>query len=540
MCNHVYQHAQNAKQCTLGNLMPLPIDSEGRCVFHSKDADWKREQGLTQKFREIIKVMSAQDEPQYIFDECYFSEALTLEEGEHFSNQVSFADSRFAKEVCFEGCHFQKGLNLVGARFEDDLQISYGVIDSLIFNHGACHGDFSIQKVERPRVFSFKHSRFLGSFSFADICFDTPTDKVYFSNCVFESSDSQKKVGFWSTCFQEVYFDKTVFNAPLNFEDITFDNDAHFRDTQFLHLPYYNNQTALPTSFTDIIVGQRGKLFFRGNKAKGGKLFKRMTGLFFKHIYGKVFFEYVNFNFLSTESQNRIDERLQGRGSDHIKIGSGCQKYTHYTEPRTIKLSENYHEVITELSSTFIKYFKLSNGFNLGVEILEQTTEHITLYYFSDEDISTDEFQKRLRDTEVELWNLAYHTKEVMSRPAFSNKLVQLNDVMIDLKSLLFKIGGRISKLGLSPKDLSKALKTTSFGKPSVLNVESMHRSLSGGDFTFNILLNMGNGDANQVINKNQIIHGDINNHAKGNSIIMSGIARDINIKHDEPPDDND
>lgn len=534
MCNHVYQHTQNIKQCMLGNLMPLPLDSEGRCVFHSQDADWKREHNLIGHFLKLLEAIGAQAKPQYVFKEFYFSENLALEELT-FASEISFAHSRFAKGARFVGCHFKGGLNLKGACFEGPLRISYGVINSLVFNDGVCQKSCQINKVEAPQFFTLMDSRFLGGFSLKDVRFSNFSHQAHFSNCVFEASQPDEEVWFENVHFQGAYFDKAVFNAPLKFKNVTFDSEAEFLETQFPPLSNFSDRAALPTSFTDITVGKNGELTFRGSNTE--KLFKRITGLFFEAVEGKVIFEHANFNYLTQKSKDEIDVWRKSKGDAQIEIGAGCIKYRHRTPNRTIRLDENYQEIVTELTSTFTKYFKLSQGLNLGVEIEDQTLEQIVLFYFSDENITNEEFAYRLETAEVALWNLAYNTEEAISQPVFAGKLVQLNDIMLDLKSILFKMSVRVSMLGLSQADLTRALEATSFGETPAIDVAGMHQSLA--TFSLNLMIGMGSSVVNQVINQKQVVHGDINNTAKDNSIIVSGNTRDINIERNAPPNDD-
>jgi uncharacterized protein YjbI with pentapeptide repeats len=510
--------------------MPLPLDGEGRCLFHSQDVAWKREQDFIGQFFKLIEIIGAQAASQYVFREFYFSENLALEELE-FATEASFAYSSFAKGARFVGCHFGNGLNLTGACFEGPLRISYGTINSLMFNDGVCHKSCQINEVKKPQFFTLMNSRFLGGFSLKNVQFTNFSHQAHFSNAVFETSRPDHEVWFENVHFQGAYFDKVVFNAPLKFKGVTFDSETEFIETEFPPLSNFSDRAALPTSFTEITVGANGELTFRGSNTE--KLFKRITGLFFEAVEGKVIFEHANFNYLTQKTKEEIEVWRKSKGNAQIEIGTGCIKYRHRTPERIIKLDENYQEIVTELTSTFTKYFKLSNGLNLGVEIVDQNIEQIILFYFSDENITKKEFDYRLETAEVELWNLAYNTEETINQPVFAGKLVQLNDIMLDLKSILFKMSVRVSVLGLTQADLTRALEATAFGVTPAIDVAGMHQSLASS-FNPNIVIGMGSGAIKQVINQKQVVHGDINNTAKDKGVIVSGIAKNINIEQDK------
>ena len=85
MCNHVYTVDRNGKQATVARRCPypalyerlsqsvvstgtsvsaihlLPIDSDGACLFHSKNLVWKRENDFAERFLHLVALLEADE-----------------------------------------------------------------------------------------------------------------------------------------------------------------------------------------------------------------------------------------------------------------------------------------------------------------------------------------------------------------------------------------------------------------------------------------------------------------------------------------------
>ena len=90
MCNYKYTHRH--KHRTIGKKFPyselyrdlrerkvtgfdftLPMDKHGRCIFHSNELEWKRENNFTQKIIDLINILDAcNDIDEYDFAEFVF------------------------------------------------------------------------------------------------------------------------------------------------------------------------------------------------------------------------------------------------------------------------------------------------------------------------------------------------------------------------------------------------------------------------------------------------------------------------------------
>ena len=110
------------------------------------------------------------------------------------------------------------------------------------------------------------------------------------------------------------------------------------------------------------------------------------------------------------------------------------------------------------LCRTFTNYFTVSNGLNLGFEIVQRTSTAIRFFYFTDEDISEALFYERIAVTSQHMWSLlsvgsadqlrAFEAQATPARPA-DEESVELTaaDCIMAMIAIFFGAGLR-SRLG--------------------------------------------------------------------------------------------
>ena len=133
---------------------------------------------------------------------------------------------------------------------------------------------------------------------------------------------------------------------------------------------------------------------------------------------GTVRFENVNINRIAGRDREQL-ARLAKSG--RVEIGPGCIKYRFQTGVRTVFAHPENAPLILELCQTFTNYFAALNGLDLGFEVVERDTSKISFFYFTDEDISEEEFLERLASTERRLWNLL--STDPYARPVVTHRL---------------------------------------------------------------------------------------------------------------------
>lgn len=148
-----------------------------------------------------------------------------------------------------------------------------------------------------------------------------------------------------------------------------------------------------------------------------------------------------------------------------IIMGVGCLKYYNRTPLKSIEIDDENKNLVIELCNTFVNYFTKNGGFNLGVEFVNKTEHTINYFYFSDEKISCREFEHQIQEGEQKMWQLIKIENDNLSASTpnenLPSKIINATDTIINLFSLVLKIGSRLP-LGLISKDeISNLLNTT-------------------------------------------------------------------------------
>src|SRR5215213_2294950 len=123
----------------------FPVDDHGKCVFHSQDLDWKRQNDFTGKFLQLVQLLDMHDaERYYDFTEFVFlgNDFRTKDGfGENtlritnttFRKQAYFTAALFLDPVELEGIDFQDGASFNQAIFKRDLRFANSSIRGLDF-----------------------------------------------------------------------------------------------------------------------------------------------------------------------------------------------------------------------------------------------------------------------------------------------------------------------------------------------------------------------------------------------------------------------
>lgn len=138
--------------------LKLPIDSEGKCVFHSKDAVWKNKNDYIAIFRKLVEHLNNDQKIQkmdfedFVFysdqkhasayenlGEPYISlpgvqEAINNKFGlESLKNEIDLGNIEYKKDVLFLNCKFKHKINFKNSLFNNEAcfsgSISYDSVD---------------------------------------------------------------------------------------------------------------------------------------------------------------------------------------------------------------------------------------------------------------------------------------------------------------------------------------------------------------------------------------------------------------------------
>lgn len=484
MCNHAYTGDYRKMPRGMGERCPypdlyrksalaapeesapkLPTDGEGRCLFHSQDAAWKRQNDFAGQFRQLVQMLNAEQAAKYYdFAEFVFvgSEASSgsASPSLHISHtmflrQAFFTSATFFDSLILERVEFRDGADFRRASFVGDLKVAEARFAGIELGGAEFRRLVLFSKVEAVSFALFTDARFTGNelgyvVKFEDSRFEGITD---FSGVAFLLGD-ESSVGFQRTRFEDsANFSRAQFRCQVDFSEVSFGGVTEFIDTAFDTVGSTARYRGSAVEFNQIEVQAGAVLRFESTDPQN-KLFKHDVQMSFKEEpAGLIRFENVNFQNIGAASRERLT-KLARLGK--VEIGSGCIKYRFQTPVTKIDVSEGNAPLILKLCQTFSNYFTASNGLNLGLEVVERTSSRVHFFFFTDENISEEEFLARLDATAGHMWSLlsarnrdqllALEAPAALARPA-SEESVVINavDCVTAMIALFFGVGIRIA-----------------------------------------------------------------------------------------------
>ncbi|MEL7222941.1 MAG: pentapeptide repeat-containing protein, partial [Bacteroidota bacterium] len=373
-----------------------------------------------------------------------------------FKHRFFCKDTQFRQLVYSKGATFENGLHFDNCQFSNNV-----FFDECTFNNEQKHPsiDFSIKHSVFKRPLDFSGTVFNLAFSLSDVTLDGAD----FSDAVFH---------------EECFIDKASFSKTILFQR-----------TEFLYTENFGGHMSA-VDIKNIQLEASSKIVFRGKEAfydqVKGEIYLAIT----EESTGTILIENFNLNkFENTAKAKLLDLEKAGQ----VEIGKGCRKYRHQTLPRRIDIQQSNQSLVTELTHTFVSFFKNENGLNLGVEVVGRSEDYIEIIYFSDEKISSEAFEERLNKTGQEMWALVkVNTGSVQVSPSketLPDKIIGTTDTLINLAALMLKISTRIPMLKIGKNELSQLIQSTTFG--ATPNIDESAFSVLNVNQT--ILLGIGN-----------------------------------------------
>lgn len=484
MCNHAYTANYKQMPRTMGTRCPypelyekarliapsatvpaLPVDDRGKCIFHSREVGWKRDNDFAGQFFQLVRLLVADPAVKdYDFAEFVFVGngapggfgLYTLHIADTiFLQQAHFTAASFLDSLTLERVDFQDGANFDQATFAGDLRVTNSRFRGLGLNGTELRQLVSFSKCELVSWALFAGARFTGTTAgyvvkFEDSRFDAITD---FSRVAFDLGD-ESAVGFLRTRFEDsVDFKRARFRCQVVFSDVSFAGVTEFIDTSFDMVGSSARYRGSAVEFNRIEVTASAVLRFESTDPQQ-KLFNHDVQMSFKEApAGLIRFENVNFKNIGAASREVLTQ-LARLGS--VDIGSGCIKYRFQTPITKIDVSEGNAPLILKLCQTFTNYFTVSNGLNLGLEVVKRTSTSVHFFFFTDEDISEAVFHERLEATAGHMWRLlairsddqllALEAPATLARTASKEStVINAVDCVTALIALFFGVGIRIA-----------------------------------------------------------------------------------------------
>lgn len=445
----------------------LPIDDFGVCLFHSDDIEWKIKYNFNSRFFEFVEIINLIDDEKYDFSEFIFidSDRGTFRiDGLNINSSVDFSGAEFRSKVVFKD--FQaKNVEFYKSIFRK--QAFFVNCNTMIikFDHAVMYDLFVMNNCKLDGLISFKYTIFKQLAEFIDVKFNDLTEfnHTTFSYKVVDEYD-EPSTKFNNVIFQEeVRFHKTNFDCSLEFSGSTFNSNSEFIDVDF--------SPEWITDFSEIIVNKTLEL-----KGIDKKLFRALVSFRIEEekIHGQILFNNVNFYYIYGAHKDLL---IRLSRINKVVIGENCIKYRHQTEPKTFYSKNKIQRLVIELERTFTKYFIDHNGINLGFEIIERTDEKVSFFFFSDENISDEEFRNKLEKTNSVMGDYLFNPELIInsieenegSEKKNSEKGLYLKELYTDLAAFNIKIKLNLEHGTISQKDILKLLSA------SMINSEKVH-----------------------------------------------------------------
>lgn len=463
MCQYQYEQ-QKDKVCMLfhseSHTNPhLPLDKRNRCFFHSTDAIFASGFDTAELFEKTIRWLDD------------VSNAHTYD----------FTAARIGAGISkleFDGLVLKKNLDLQYSTIF--CRIEFRNVNSnffVRFNNADARDSILLENCNFSEVdFSYLQGK---SFLIFENCTITAESLMLVrSKLNFPLIIRDCKIDSIISCFEAEFngliLERSAFYGVLNFESVVvkkqlivdncgFYDNVEFVNTNFVITDQGVKDAFSPIDFNDISVGEKAILHFKGSEPQSLLAVETRISFHKEEPKGKLHFTNVNFNYLQSQSKDTL---LALEHSGKVVIGSGCLRYRHEMI-RTVAMSHENQSLATELSRVFARFFEDFNGLNLGVEIRSRSAMGIILLYFSDEDISKEEFNKRLAITEVAMWQLVGTSKK--DNQGLSKNLVSTMDTLVNLTSIFFKICIRIPFGKINEEELKGLTDSVNFGQQPVI-----------------------------------------------------------------------
>jgi hypothetical protein len=445
--------------------LSIPVDINGVDIFKSHERQWKIQNGFSHRFFELIEVINACNENNLYKHKLFYDFKHFI-----FPNVVRFKDVKFLQHINLEKACFDEGLIIrncqfdsiyaLGAVFKRRFVLERGVNLTGLYLNDCVFDNFCIEKdVIIKNYAHFERSHFNGTFSVSGVVFDCDTR---FTDCIVKMVDPDYEIRFEDIEISDASFRNAQFDAEIVFRNIKFLGYTDFTNTRFNNIANFDNFSVTH------------ELLFRSTNSKQ-KLFDNQTYISFEDyaVSGKISFENVKFNNIFKKDRNRLHQLAK---VDKVAIGKGCIKYMCVSTIRVIETNVENQNLIKEFANSFASFFTYSKGIKLGIEIMYSDANRLEFFYFSDDEkIDPRDFEKKLGDFEIELFNPVF-AKSNPSAIGAANDNNNLDNLEFHLATNYFfeRIGLKIAKGKWFEHDTAQLLNSCRFSTNSTIQMSNL------------------------------------------------------------------
>lgn len=482
------------------NGKKLPIDNDGKCLFHSNDLDWKKKNSFYDYIDWLISVYEGDDN----------SSSIDLSEGiydaslEQAIMQRITTQGLIEKALVLKKCEVYSDLVIKGGRFSSNIDLSqsrfYGrvsfqntVMNGITMNSLIFFKDLFMTDVVNNSYLISDKSNYRGGY-IANRC--TYRKIVQFEGTEFNFAPELNRAFSItnSSFYGPVSFDNAKFNKACIINTVSFFDRTTFLYTNFdcqLSTPSFASVT-----FDNIIIAESASLLFEGKS--DSLIFQNAKDIYFNDLIveGSVHFEYVN---LQKGTDTRVKSyllELVVNSEYNVVIGKGCVKYFNQTDPKTVEIDKSFRNLLVDVCNTFSKFFELKNNVGIGLQVSQVTDTSITYYYYSDDLIDKDVFLSLIDESSKKMWTVI-EVKDQSIDSSDSQQIVAKGidrlydgiDVTVDLIAICIKLIARVPAIGFKREIFNKILNAHSMNDTQVID----YSKIESLNINQTILLGIGN-----------------------------------------------
>lgn len=481
MCNHTFKD-NNTKHCEWDQIfskskwskvksVELPHDSDGKCIFHSTDLQWKRKNNFSLWLNELVLLLDKIDDVIELDDIILVGDSLmekqqpkhrfrTNAENELYcivfekllcNHDIVLRNAILEDPLILERCCFRNDLIVTDCLCNKGLFVNYLTVgkDFQILN---CHFKNNIVIDSNNRVYGcwyINNSTFTGESCFSemfinDICIID--DNIFCSvgsytnfNCNFSSG-----LDFRNNKTTDIWFDKCNFSYDSIFH--TLELSGQFRMTQ----PIIDGQLKF--------VGSETKFLFNPQTIIeiGSDNFEEN---------GQITFDYCNLidlgtTFIENCRELEIEERIRILPSCKVDRLTVVYVYKPYKELKS--------NIIEDLAAVITRYFRYWHSINLSVNIVRNRVEScIKVVFKTTDNITEERFNSLLKEFPATVCNISDSTPEAEDiRYTLLNILnrIQICEVLSDFEKKelqLFNFNFNIMDIKLEKSQLGMLIMGT-------------------------------------------------------------------------------
>ncbi|MCY1660913.1 hypothetical protein [Chryseobacterium sp. SL1] len=401
MCTYCYKNFSINKKnhyCRLEEFCPeLPVDSEGRCIFHSDDKHWKQAEDFTGYLRGYISYCREHGH-EIDLREVHFVSAKG-------KAQIDYVDLLANANIC--GSQFHHTIWMIGKKKRKVIPGSLHFTDCIfyhdvIFKHCLFSCDFKIENIAFTNDFGVLHLNVEDCiFEYYFDCNELEDFSAYLSitRCEFREYANFQSVYVQENNFEIEFneffkrfsfIDSEIDALVIDFSHNIFKAEAEFTNVAFRGDILFNHPTIEPES----------KLIFTGTSERKILYGNTRFNIEPDDIQGQIVFQMTNLMLIDS-GDLEVLKKLEKTGTGEIKkvvIGAGCIRYRFQSLPKTLKTGMKNGFIIEEFTRSFTIFLSNSIQKVIGIEILDRSSTEITFFYFSDEHGSDEEFMNALSE----------------------------------------------------------------------------------------------------------------------------------------------